>query len=336
MKKELHGVPGEEILHSSMLATIGGIAARFVGINLVAVFPQKDRWEQTRLGNAVGGQAFCRLIQSTREGEKKCRMCHAFMSIAASRDGLAVRRCHAGLSTVVAPVSQLSETGLAVLSTCMFTAGNRATSWRDASRCGIKLGLSPKALRTAFDALPELNHDKLELAQALIMAAAAAIAEIKTRRGLEEKLAALELPPQPALQIQAVLMQELKSGFAVTQRQKVPHNRQPHQSKSPALIDVVANLVTHKPNLPYTVASISAAARITPNHFSASFHRWTGQSFLAFLNERRIDASKELLRDLSLSISEVAQRVGYDAANYFARRFKKTTGQSPRKWRNRH
>jgi AraC-like DNA-binding protein len=93
-------------------------------------------------------------------------------------------------------------------------------------------------------------------------------------------------------------------------------------------------LVAHKPSLPYTVTSIAAAARITPNHFSSLFHHWMGQSFLDFLNTARINAAKDLLRDLSLSISEVAHRAGYEDANYFARRFRLTTGMTPRKWRN--
>lgn len=336
MKKESHDIAGEEILHSPILTKLGEIAAHFVGINLVAVFPRKDRWAELRLGNVTGRQAFCRMVQSTHEGEKQCRMCHAFMSVAASRDGMAIRRCHAGLSTVVAPVSQLSETGLAVLSTCMFTSGDRIAGWKEVSKSAGKLGIKPKALRGAFDAVPEIPRDKLELAQALIMAATAAVAEIKIRRQLEERLVAMEGAQKPALHRQSIMMEELKSGFVETQRRKVLHNRQTHNPKCPALVEVVAKLVAHKPNLPYTVASISAAAHITPNHFSALFHRWMGQSFLAFLNAKRIEASKELLNDLALSVGEVAQRVGYDAANYFARRFKKATGMTPRKWRNQH
>ena len=336
MKKGSYGIAGEEILHSPLLAKLGEIAARFVGIKLVAVFPQKDRWEYVPLGSVVGPRTFCQLVQGTDEGNKKCRMCHAFMSVAASREGLAVRRCHAGLSTVVAPVSQLSETGLAVLSTCMFTAGNRAASWQEASKSAQKLGLPPQAAREAFDALPELNSEKLELAQALVTAATMAVAEVRSRRQLEERLENLKVGQKSALPMHTLLQHELKTGFAGARERRTRRKGRSQSEKCPALIEVVANLVTHKPNLPYTVTSIATAARITPNHFSALFHRWMGQSFLDFLNAKRIAASQDLLRDLSFSIGEVAHGVGYDDSNYFARRFKKATGKTPREWRDSH
>ena len=335
MKKETISVAGEEILRSPTLAKLGEIAARFVGINLVAVFPQKDRWEQLRLGGTASHQTFCRLVQSTREGEKKCRMCHAVMSVAASRDGLAVRHCHAGLSTIVAPVSPLSKTGQAVLSTCMFTEGGRSSSWKTASKSGRKSGLELKPLREAFETIPEIDKEKLELAQALIVAASAAVEEVKKRREVEEKLATMEAAQKPAGQRQSALIQELKKWGGVEAGQQPQLPRHPcKKAKCPALVEVVANLVVQKPNLPYTVSSLAATARITPNHFSSLFHHWMGQSFLDFLHAARINAAKEMLHDLSLSISEVAYRVGYEDANYFSRRFRQATGMIPRQWRN--
>jgi two-component system response regulator YesN len=58
-----------------------------------------------------------------------------------------------------------------------------------------------------------------------------------------------------------------------------------------------------------------------------------GESFSEFLLNRRIELAKEVLRDLTLNITEVARKVGYDDPGYFARRFRRKTGMSPREWR---
>jgi two-component system response regulator YesN len=92
-------------------------------------------------------------------------------------------------------------------------------------------------------------------------------------------------------------------------------------------------MVSQRPDLPYSVVDIAAAARITPNHFSMLFRNYKGQSFLEFVTQVRIEKAKELLGNLTLNINEVAARVGYTDPGYFTRRFRQVTGMSPRKWR---
>jgi len=101
----------------------------------------------------------------------------------------------------------------------------------------------------------------------------------------------------------------------------------------PAVVRVVATLVDRRPNMPFSVGEIAAAARISPNHFSSLFRKHQKESFSVYLTEKRIDLAKEVLGDLTLNIAEVAQRVGYDDPGYFARRFKQKTGMTPGEWR---
>lgn len=49
-----------------------------------------------------------------------------------------------------------------------------------------------------------------------------------------------------------------------------------------------------------------------------------------YLNHVRISRALELLQVTSLSIAEIASRVGIYDANYFSRLFKKVTGYPPR------
>lgn len=74
---------------------------------------------------------------------------------------------------------------------------------------------------------------------------------------------------------------------------------------------------------------------VTPCHASYAFKKHVGTSPVKYLTNRRIGEAQSLLLYTSLSIAEIAERVGYDNPNYFCVVFKKTTGYSPTDYRNR-
>lgn len=81
------------------------------------------------------------------------------------------------------------------------------------------------------------------------------------------------------------------------------------------------------------MADIARTAHLTPNHFSLVFRRQTGTTFSEFLAEKRFERATEGLKDLRLTIAQVAQQAGFNDPNYFAKVFHKRTGMSPRQWR---
>lgn len=52
-----------------------------------------------------------------------------------------------------------------------------------------------------------------------------------------------------------------------------------------------------------------------------------------YINERRVDVAKQLLRKTDLSMEEVSRRVGFSSAAYFTKTFKKYTDTSPLKFK---
>jgi two-component system response regulator YesN len=105
------------------------------------------------------------------------------------------------------------------------------------------------------------------------------------------------------------------------------------QATGETLVALVAAMVSRDPGLPFSVANISRAARITRNYFSMLFRKYKGQTFVSFLNEKRIELAKKHLRDLRLSVAEVADLAGFSDPGYFGKRFKQATGQTPEEWR---
>ncbi|TVR03620.1 MAG: response regulator [Spirochaetaceae bacterium] len=75
--------------------------------------------------------------------------------------------------------------------------------------------------------------------------------------------------------------------------------------------------------------------RLSPFYFSKVFKQHSGTNFVDYVNRIRIDRACELLREGQFSIKEIAARVGYTDANYFARMFKRRMGETPSGYRRR-
>lgn len=81
-----------------------------------------------------------------------------------------------------------------------------------------------------------------------------------------------------------------------------------------------------------TVASI---VNISPTYFSAIFSQETGQTFIEFLTETRMNKAKELLMCSNLKTTEIGYEIGYKDSHYFSYIFKKTQQCTPKEFRFR-
>lgn len=69
-------------------------------------------------------------------------------------------------------------------------------------------------------------------------------------------------------------------------------------------------------------------------HLSKLLNRQVKRNFYDILNQIRVEKAKELLKDGSLRISDISDRVGYGEAAHFSRVFKKETGMSANEFRS--
>ncbi|WP_276353780.1 response regulator [Cohnella caldifontis] len=82
-----------------------------------------------------------------------------------------------------------------------------------------------------------------------------------------------------------------------------------------------------------SLAVLAEALCIHPVWLSQTFKKETGRTYLDYLTEVRIDRAKTLLRETSLKIYEIAEKVGYRDLQYFGLLFKKRTGLTPKEYR---
>lgn len=67
----------------------------------------------------------------------------------------------------------------------------------------------------------------------------------------------------------------------------------------------------------------------SPNHAASLFRRVTGQTISEFVHNVRMRTAVYLLKESLLTVTEIAEYLGYSDASYFQRIFKRTTGLSP-------
>lgn len=78
-----------------------------------------------------------------------------------------------------------------------------------------------------------------------------------------------------------------------------------------------------------TLESVAKELNFSPYYLSRLFKKSTEYTFSEFLTNYRIEKAKEFLAKGNMSIKEVTFAVGFNSQGYFAKIFKKYTGNSP-------
>ena len=82
-----------------------------------------------------------------------------------------------------------------------------------------------------------------------------------------------------------------------------------------------------------SLTDISSVLGISSSYFSHLFKKQTGKNYVEYLNEIRLKAVMEDLKNSDFKIAVIAEKNGFHKFEYFSRFFKKATGLSPVNWR---
>ena len=84
-----------------------------------------------------------------------------------------------------------------------------------------------------------------------------------------------------------------------------------------------------------TLDEIADHVYMSKSHISKIFNEEMNISISSFINKVRIEKSKQLLHDLTLSVAQVAHMTGFVDQSYFSKQFKAETGISPKEYRDK-
>lgn len=84
------------------------------------------------------------------------------------------------------------------------------------------------------------------------------------------------------------------------------------------------------------LGDIAAECFINKFHLSHVFTENFGMSVGQYIRDKKIEMAKDHIEKTELSISEIAERCGFNDLTYFDRLFKKSTGLTPRQYRKNY
>lgn len=82
-----------------------------------------------------------------------------------------------------------------------------------------------------------------------------------------------------------------------------------------------------------TVAYFADMLNLSPGYFGELVKASTGTTAKDMIAERLVGAARELLNDLTLSVTQIGDRLGFEYPQHFIRFFKRRTGRTPKEYR---
>jgi AraC-like DNA-binding protein len=85
-----------------------------------------------------------------------------------------------------------------------------------------------------------------------------------------------------------------------------------------------------------SVDELAALTGVSPSHFFRMFREYTGESPMAYMQRTRISIACRRLADQEISVTRLAQDLGFQSSQHFATVFRRITGSTPSDWRKLH
>lgn len=106
--------------------------------------------------------------------------------------------------------------------------------------------------------------------------------------------------------------------------------------KSKYLSDAIRFIDENYSNPDLSVDMVAESIGVSAGYLSRLFRKETDYTMMTYLVNRRIRAAKDMLKDYSHKVYEVAELVGYRDIAYFSATFKKYVGVSPSEYQDRY
>lgn len=98
-------------------------------------------------------------------------------------------------------------------------------------------------------------------------------------------------------------------------------------------IATILRYVNNRYNTEITLSRLATQVHMTPNYISFLFRKHLNTTFTDYLLSIRISKACDFLCKTDMTITEIAQKCGFNSLNHFCKSFKKSLGVSPATFR---
>ena len=203
------------------------------------------------------------------------------------------------------------------------------TLWIDFCMDGVKVGrFVLQSLAQPSGAVPHPPDFRraIRLLRVLIVQVGA---RLENQRLREELVFTRRLVAHLQVEIDR-LRRELHQWLPELPAKTLPPGRAAHAE---CIVDRMLGYVREHCRKPMSLGEVAQALDMNASYLSTLFAHTTGLTFHAYLDELRLAKAKELLRDPTLPVAQVACECGYASDDWFRHAFKAKTGMSPSAWR---
>ena len=127
--------------------------------------------------------------------------------------------------------------------------------------------------------------------------------------------------------------ESMKNWFVAKIEMATQNINSKHDECSNNIVDIAKEYIKANYSKALNLDDVSYYVNISPYYFSKIFKEGTGENFIEYLTNIRIEKAKELLNSTDYSMKEICIMVGYSDPNYFSRSFKKNVGVTPTEYK---
>lgn len=276
---------------------------------------------------------FCSVIRENPVSRKRCYRCDALAGLEAVRlERPYIYLCHCGIVDVAVPVM----VGEKYLGAVMF--GQVRLSNKDAEKA-VRLvneissfqaeeAAARKNLLEKYNCLPEMEYERIvEIAELINSIVQYTVDRYVKGRNNDETYRWL-LNMESERTNDSAQIQELKSPLLPASLRDEALPVKPSSVIYPAVAYIHSHLRDD-----VSMKEMADLCHLSPSYFSRRFSQEIGENFVNYINRRKIELAKELLRGTSKSISQISVEAGFQNTGNFIAVFKRIEGVTPSLYR---
>ncbi|MDB5970310.1 MAG: AraC family transcriptional regulator [Hydrocarboniphaga sp.] len=123
------------------------------------------------------------------------------------------------------------------------------------------------------------------------------------------------------------LMRSFAKPAAAETAEAIPH------SDSGLKLDAMLDFIDSRLTEPLSLNDLADRVGVSRAHFARRFRTVTGMSPHRYVTQRRVERAKQMLRETSLCLAQIALDVGFSNQSHFTQVFHACTGQTPSQFR---